>query len=240
MVMELIRDSLPEVDLWAGYSIGEVSMYGCAGAFSRTDILSLASLRAEEMDRACSDGGMAAVIGLKEEQIEAICACGNVYKAIVNGADHFILAGLKGNIENAIEDCKKAGASKTVRLNISTPSHTPLMNDAVKPFEKKLASLKCNLPSSPFLAGINGLEVFNEEQMRNALCSQICHTIDWRKCIEAAKDYGCRVFLELGPGNSLSTMVLESDGSLEARSVSEFKDFSRAGQWVKSALERQS
>lgn len=239
MVMAVIKESIPEVDLWAGYSLGELSAYGCAGAFELPDILRLCQTRADAMSSACKDGAMAAVIGLHEKEIDDICKKNGTFIAIINGPDHFIIGGLEQNITATIADCEKSGASKTVRLNISIPSHTPLMTPAVEPFRTELRSLRCTLPQNPLLAGISGSEVFTAEQMENALCGQMHQTVNWHKCLEAARDYGCRVFLELGPGKSLAAMVLDAHKYIEARSVSEFKDISRIGQWVKSALSRQ-
>ena len=74
--------------------------------------------------------------------------------------------------------------------------------------------------------------------MVTALTAQIHQTIDWRACMENAVSYGCRVFLEIGPGSNLARMVLESFPQTEARSVSEFHDIHAVKNWLDTVLSR--
>ena len=72
----------------------------------------------------------------------------------------------------------------------------------------------------------------------SALSMQIARTIEWSRCIDALRERGCRVFLELGPGTALSRMVRNRLGPVEARSVDEFRNSGAVAAWVQRSTDR--
>jgi [acyl-carrier-protein] S-malonyltransferase len=76
----------------AGYSVGELAAWGCAGALDGPSTLSLAQRRAALMDAAApTDGGLAAVVGLRRPTLEPILARHAVSIAIVDDVDSFVV-----------------------------------------------------------------------------------------------------------------------------------------------------
>ncbi len=241
LTWEVIKHLLPEPDIFAGYSLGELTAYGCAGVFQPEELVRLAAVRGRLMtDAATVPQTMAAVIGLKRELLEKICTGFNAKLAIINGSDHFIVGLPSENLDAFLSDCSKSGANKTVHLPVSAASHTSFMRTAAEEFNKILKKTEFHSTSAGILSGTSGEKVFTGEQMLAALTAQIHQTIDWRACMESAVSYGCRVFLEIGPGNSLARMMTESFPRTEARSVSEFHDIYAVKNWLDTALSRQS
>ena len=241
MTWEVIKHLLPEPDIFAGYSLGELSAYGCAGVFQPEELVRLASVRGRLMtDAATVPQTMAAVIGLKRERLGKICPDFNAKLAIINGGDHFIVGLQSENLDAFLSDCSKSGASKTVHLPVSTASHTSFMQSAAEEFNKILKNTEFHSTSAGILSGTCGEKVFSSEKMVDALTAQIHQPIDWQACMENAVSYGCRVFLEIGPGNSLARMMTDSFPRTEARSVSEFHDIHAVKNWLDTALSRQS
>jgi len=241
LVWEIIKGLLPDPDIFAGYSLGELSAYGCAGFFQPEEVVRLAAIRGKlMMDGATVPQTMAAVIGLKRDQLAKICAGSKAQLAIINGSDHFIVGLPLENLTAFITQCKEANATKIVHLPVSVAAHTTFMQSAAETFRAILQKTEFHPKPSGILAGISGEKLFTREQMIAALTAQIRQTIDWRACMESAIAYGCRVFLEIGPGNSLTRMVLESFPKTEARSVSEFHDIYAVKNWIATALSRQA
>ena len=240
MTWEIIKPLLREPDIFTGYSLGELSAYGCAGVFQPEELVRLAAIRGRVMtDAANVPQTMAAVIGLKRERLEKICSVFKAQIAIINGSDHFIVGLPSENLDTFLSDCNKSGAIKTVHLPVSAASHTSFMQNAAKEFNKILKNTEFHTASTGILAGITGEKVFTGEQMVAALTAQIHMAIDWRACMESAVSYGCRVFLEIGPGNSLARMMTDSFPRTEARSVSEFHDIHAVKTWLDTVLSRQ-
>lgn len=241
MLWEILKKSLPKPELFAGYSLGELSLYGLADIIKSEELLKLAVSRGRLMTQAAAaiPQAMVAVVGINYDKVKQICGACDAYIAIINAADHFV-AGLPADKMNLfIDKCSCAGASRTVHLPVSIASHTPYMEKAALEFNKELRMASLNDSSSVIISGISGERLFSKEDMINALTGQISHAIDWRACMESTVSYGCRVFLETGPGNSLSKMLMELFPDVAVRSVSDFHDINAIGAWVNAAIERQ-
>lgn len=239
LAWEVIKTLLPVPDIFMGYSLGELSAYGCAGVFNPVDVVRLAAVRGQLMtDAATVPQTMVAVIGLNQEQMRGICVGLNAQIAIINATDHFIIGLPLESLAPFIAQCEKAGASKTVHLPVSVAAHTAFMQSASGLFKQALLKTEFMPSTAGILAGVSGEKMFSKDQMIAALVSQVHSAIDWNACVESAISYNCRVFLELGPGNNMARMALSEFHGIEARSISEFHDLNGVRNWVETALGR--
>ncbi len=233
MTYAVLAPKLPKVELFAGYSLGEYTAAALAGVFTPKQLLMITAERGRAMSREAEaiPQTMAGIIGLNRDQIENITAGYGAYVAIVNADDHFVLAAPEAGINDLLTKAEAAGASRAVRLPLNVGSHSPFMDraaDLVAPLLKANAAA----PRSKLLAGINGGRVFSAADSAEVLAAQINHTIDFRAVLENTYGYGCRVFLELGPGNALTNMVRSAFPDAEARSVSDFHHLPAAAEWA--------
>ncbi|NTF09669.1 malonate decarboxylase subunit epsilon [Agrobacterium rubi] len=227
-----IRHAIPEPSYFAGYSIGELAAYGCAGSIGARDLIRLASLRAKLMDAAYPEPtGMIAIRGLRETTLAPICTSNAVHIAICNGDDRFVVAGPVDKIALATTDAERHGAHVT-RLPVKVASHTPLMHSAVAAFAQALKETDFKNPTAPVLAGIDGASVRSREMAIQRLSAQLETRIDWQGCMESLKEVGCTTLLELLPGGDLSSMARDRLPSVSSRSMIEFKSIDAATQWV--------
>ena len=85
---------LPSPRVFAGYSVGELAAYGCAGALDAQAVVALARDRARAMDVACPDPcRMSAVRDLAYRSVEALTRAHGVEIAIMNAEDRMVVAG---------------------------------------------------------------------------------------------------------------------------------------------------
>ena len=82
-------------------------------------------------------GGMAAVLGLADEDVNQICRDASTKDAHVSPANYnsigqVVISGVKFAVEKAAELAKKAGAKRVVLLDVSAPFHSKLMSSAVE------------------------------------------------------------------------------------------------------------
>jgi [acyl-carrier-protein] S-malonyltransferase len=235
-VWAAIGDALAPVRALAGYSVGELAAYGCAGALGARDVLALARTRAALMDEAFRGGGaMLAVRGLDRATLRALCARHGVEIAIVNDDDRMVIGGAPEPIAACGFEARELGA-KTTPLAIRIPSHTSLMRPAVEPFRRALEQAVWQRPSAPVLAGVGGAPVFAPAPARDALAAQLAQTIDWAACLDGLRERGCTVLLELGPGAGLARMARDRMPEIPARSVAEFNSLLGARDWVAREL----
>src|SRR6202453_3866811 len=141
----------------AGYSIGELAAWGCAGAFDELSILRLAQCRAALMDAAApSDSGLAAITGVRRRILEPILTRHALSIAIVNDVDSFTVGGPRAALQAACEEAAARGAKRTVPLRVTVPSHTPLLSKATEQFrvDRREASQRIPRAGYVLLSGI--------------------------------------------------------------------------------------
>ncbi len=223
---------LPRPRVFAGYSIGELAAYGCAGALAPESLIRLACRRAAAMDRAvAAPTGLLALHGLHRDRIDALCRAEGVEIAIVNGADRFVVGGLRDRLPRCAEAATALGGGATP-LRVSIASHTSLMAPARAVFDQALGDAGLRSPAIPVLAGIDGSAVHTGTQAATMLLRQMAEPVNWAACMDSLSEMGCRVILELGPGNSLSSLIRERLPHIAVRAVDEFKNLHGAAEWV--------
>lgn len=232
-----LRDALPPPRLFAGYSLGELAAHGCAGALGAEDVVALAARRAALMDAAsgAAPGGLVAVRGLPLARAEALARGAGAEVAIVNAPDQLIVGGPDAALRAVARGAEAAGA-RVQRLCVDVPAHTPALASAVGPFAEALAASALRDPAVPVLAGISAEPVRDRAAAIAALSRQLAERVEWGRCLAAAAEMGCTVFLELGPGSALSRMVAEGLPGAEARSADEFRTVEGVARWVAARL----
>ena len=233
----ILRPHLPEPIVLAGYSVGELAAWGCAGMLEPTDLLRLAVSRAELMDEAGgTDGGLAAIIGLSRPVVEALCRAHNAHLSIINGQDRFVVGGVKEALKIIHDEAIKAGATRATILRVAVAAHTPLLAEASRRFSDILDHLRLlNRPPKGIrlLSGIDGETVFDTADGRQKLAAQISRTINWEACLDGCRAVATETYLELGPGRALANMALEASPRARTHSIEDFRSPAGLIAWLK-------
>jgi len=237
-VWRAIRDRVPEPAAIAGYSAGELASYGCAGALDANALATLARARADAMDAALSAkaSALVAVRGARRAQLRAYCEGRELWIAIVIGVDRHVLGGAAAEIDAVRGGALGAGV-ETTPLSVSVASHTPLLRSAVEPFARALAESRLRDPAIATIAGIDAAFVRTRDVAIDRLARQLAQPIEWSRCLEALDERGCRVFLELPPGNALTRIAREALPHIEARAVEDFRSLDAVVEWVLRRIE---
>lgn len=225
--------------LVAGYSIGELSAYGVAGALAPLDAVKLAAERARLMNACLADGqrqGMVALSGMPAETVGPLLQRFGFHVAIVNGEDSLVAGGPADGRERLAEAAAAAGAKATM-LPVELASHTPYLQGAVTPFAALLAVQRWTAFACPVLSGISAEPVQDAAKAMAELPRQIAEPIRWKDCMDACAEAGATVALELGPGAALSRMLQARHPHIACRSVSEFRSLDGIRSWLGGQLE---
>ena len=224
-----LKDTLPAPALVAGYSIGELTAYGVAGAAPLEDIVRLAAARATLMDAAAKGEpqGLAAISGVAVDAVRK-----QVDVAIVTGIDSCIVGGTRVQLDVLPAIWPTA---RIQLLPVGIASHTARMQDAVAPFARLLEG-SLGKPRCPVVAGIDATRVTRPDVAVDRLSRQLAETIDWAACMDAMLEAGITVALELGPGAALARMLQARHPHIACRSVSDFHTLDGVSAWVVRAL----
>jgi len=204
----------------AGHSLGEYSALTISNSVSFRKGLELVKIRAESMEKAGNlhKGAMAAIVGLKEKEIQLICSSyigeGLVVIANYNSPKQFVVSGTSDAIIETIEKAKKKGARLALELKVSGAFHSPLMNPAREDLNKILDSINFKNPRYPVFNNIDGKPVLSGSKIKKTLIQQLEEPVLWTKSIVEMKNFGVKSFLEVGPGKVLQGLNKRIDRSL--------------------------
>lgn len=192
----------------AGHSLGEYSALVAAGSIDFGDALRLVEKRGQLMQAAVppGTGGMAAVLGLDEAAMEALCAqCGvGVLEPVnYNAPGQIVAAGEVAALDWLEQEGPKAGAMKVVRLPVSVPSHCSLMREAAEQLGEALEQIEIRAPQVPVLHNLDAEARDNPAEIRQALREQLFKPVRWTRTLTAMQSQEVQTLLECGPGKVL-------------------------------------
>ena len=217
----------PMPDLVAGHSLGEYAALVAAGALSLEDAVRLVRIRADAMQRAVpvGTGGMAAILGLDDDTVRAVCAQagqGEVVEAVnFNAPAQVVIAGHAAAVTRACEAAKAAGAKRALPLPVSAPFHSSLMRPAADELAAALAGVTI---SSPSIIVVNNVDVATPSDaaaIRDALVRQAWHPVRWVETVQFFKAQGVTHLIECGPGKVLAGLTKRIDGELTALAITD-------------------
>lgn len=211
--------------LMAGHSLGEYSALVAGKALSLTDAVKLVRFRAEAMQSAVPEGvgAMAAILGLDDEAVRAICseaAQGEVLDAVnLNSPGQVVIAGNKAAVERGMALAKEKGAKRALPLPVSVPSHSRLMKPAAEKLAAYLAHVTFVSPQIPVLHNADVLDHADPQEIKDALARQLYSPVRWVETIVALKSRGATRFVECGPGKVLAGLNKRIDGSVATLAI---------------------
>lgn len=192
--------------LMAGHSLGEYSALTSAGAFALGDAVKLVNARGRCMQSAVPSGvgAMAAVIGLDDEAVQAMCEAlaGDDVLAPVNfnSPGQVVVAGHKAAVDRAVAEGKAHGARMVKPLAVSVPSHCELMREAAAEFAEVLTQVPLAAPSIAVIHNVTAKPETDVAAIQQALLAQLYSPVRWVASMEYAIAQGAERAVEVGPG----------------------------------------
>lgn len=201
----------------AGHSLGEYSALVCAGSITFEDAVALVAERARLMTDTIPTGvgAMAAIVGLSDEDVSAVCkesAEGEVVSpANFNSIGQVVIAGHTKAVERAINAANAKGAKLAMFIPVSAPCHCDLLKPAAEKFAQALENTKVLAPEFPVIRNIDAELHEHPDDIRHALQAQLFQPVQWVKTILRLKDEGMNALLEPGPGRVLTGLTKRID-----------------------------
>jgi [acyl-carrier-protein] S-malonyltransferase len=199
--------------LAAGHSLGEYSALVAAGAIPFSEALRAVRARGGFMQAAVPErlGAMAAVLGLRAEEVEQACAeaagLGVVSAANLNGPIQTVISGHAHAVERAVALCRERGAKQVKYLPVSAPFHCALMEPAARRMAAVLERLPISALRFPVVSNVLAQANSDPDRIRPLLLQQITAPVRWSESVETMVGVGVTTFLELGPGQVLSGLI---------------------------------
>jgi [acyl-carrier-protein] S-malonyltransferase len=215
----------PAPAIVAGHSLGEYTALVAAGAIAFRDAVPLVRFRAQAMQTAVpvGEGGMAAILGLDDDTVRAVCAeasvAGVVEAVNFNAPAQVVIAGHKAAVEKACEVAKAKGAKRALPLPVSAPFHSSLLKPASDQLREYLASVNVQVPAIPVINNVDVAVVNEPAAIKDALVRQAAGAVRWVENVQAMGAQGVTHVVECGPGKVLAGLTRRIDGNLVGASV---------------------
>ncbi len=202
----------PEVT--AGLSLGEYGALVTAGVLSVEDAFKVVRQRGILMQEAVPTGGaMAAVLGLDGAVIAEICEKteGIVSVANYNCPGQIVITGEEAAVDKACETLKEQGAKRCVKLNVSGPFHSAMLQDAGAKLYDVLKDVSLGELKIPYLTNVTADYVKDIDEVKDLLKKQVYSSVKWQQSVEKMIEDGIDTFIEIGPGKTLSGFMRKID-----------------------------
>jgi [acyl-carrier-protein] S-malonyltransferase len=222
ILSKVLGDSF-KPDMVAGHSLGEISALVANKTLDFESGLKLVYKRALAMQHACElePSTMAAVLGLEDSIVEAVCAevDGTVVAANYNCPGQLVISGSVEAVEIACEKLKERGAKRAMILPVGGAFHSPLMEPARKELAEAIEATTFNTPVCPVYQNVSTFAVTNPEEIKENLIFQLTAPVKWTQSVQNMIADGATHFTEVGPGKVLQGLVKKIDRSAEVSSA---------------------
>lgn len=209
----------------AGHSLGEYSALVASGVIPFNIAVPLVRFRAQAMQEAVPVGlgGMAAILGLSDEEVRAACldsAQGEVVEAVnFNAPAQVVIAGHKAAVVRACDAAKAKGAKRALPLPVSAPFHSSLLKPASDRLRNYMSDLAFSFPQLPLINNVDVALVQDVAGIKDALVRQVASPVRWVETVQKMADEGVTHVVECGPGKVLSGLTKRINGELIGETI---------------------
>ena len=180
-------------------------------------------------------GGMAAVLGVSFKDIDALVeACNDENHFCVAANDNsdgqVVLSGHIQAIEKAVEIASEFGAKRCLKLPVSAPFHSPLMQPAAETMARAFMEVQAENAQIPIVANVLAAPETEKKEIIKNLIEQVTGTVRWRETMSFFDADGVTDLVEIGAGKVLSGLAkrsLKNINSVSVCSVQEIEELAK-------------
>ncbi|MCK6209386.1 ACP S-malonyltransferase [Georgenia sp. EYE_87] len=215
----LTLEDVPEADVTAGHSVGELAAAAVAGVLTDEQALVLVRERGRAMADAAAarPTGMTAVVGGKPEEVAEALARHGLTAANVNGGGQVVAAGTAEQLEALAAD--PPARARVIPLQVAGAFHTEHMGPAVDTVRHAAASLAPADPRLTLLSNADGAVVTSGAETLERLVTQVANPVRWDLCCEQLLALGVTGVVELCPGGVLTGLARRTLPGVETVAV---------------------
>ena len=198
-----------EPALMLGHSVGEFTAACLAGVFSLEDGLHILAERGRLMGEL--PGGSMLSVRLSSDELADRLPEG-IDLAASNGPNLYVVAGETETVDAFAKTLESEGVNVR-ELHTSHAFHSEMMDPVVPRFREVLESVTLHAPDRPILSTVTG-EPLTADQATDPgyWAAHLRRTVNFHGAVDAAAAEKGRVFLEVGPGQTLTTLARQIAG----------------------------
>lgn len=244
----------------AGHSVGEYAAVALSGALDLAGTLRLVRERGRVMHHegtVCA-GGMAAIIGMDDAALAAVCdeattraraelgaavdaasthpGAGRVIVANFNSPGQTVLSGERRALDLAMNLARERGARRVMPLPVSAAFHSPVMAPAGAGLAAALSEADLHDPALPIISNISAEPLTTAAALRDELAHQLAAPVQWTRSVEFLIGQGVTTFVEIGPGQVLSGLIKRIAKGVVTLSIAGAADVAPVAERLRAAM----
>ena len=217
-------------DYVVGHSVGEFAALGSAQSLSVREAIGLVRERGLAMAATAKEnpGSMAAILGLADEAVEALCKkISNVWPANYNCPGQLVISGETPAVEEACVEAELEGARRAIKLRVSGAFHSPLVARAGDRLRPAIEKVHLTEGKAAFMSTVTA-KIEDAHRYGELLIEQLTAPVRFTQSARELVNQGVTTFVEVGPGNVLGGLLKRIDRSVRVISVNDLKSLDEA------------
>ncbi len=202
-------------DQMIGHSMGEYTAACLAGVMNLEDALGLVTVRGRLFETLDGDGGMLSV-ALTEEKLRPYLDADHTI-SVINKVDSLVVSGTAEAIDR-LQNKLAADGIDTSKIHINVAAHSPQVEPILPEFKKYVETVELHEPKIPFVSNVTGTWISPEQATSvEYWLSHLRQTVRFADGLKTLliqspitnhqSPKKNRIFLEVGPGQTLSTFA---------------------------------
>ena len=189
-----------------GHSIGEYAAAAVSGLMSLKDALGMVATRAKAMHTSCNRGAMLSA----KMPVEAACAFAaersGVWLACENSPENVAFSCSPESVEAVTAELSERGY-KAFALKVTHGFHSAMVQPAADAVEAYAQNVSMSVPEVPMTSNVSGGWLTDDDLTPERWAQHIVGTVRFVDNIEAVSQWQPTVFLEVGPGTGLCSLI---------------------------------
>ncbi len=200
----------------AGHSLGELTALCLAGVYSLEEGFGIVNKRALCMDKAAGqnvDPGIMAAVDAPLELLQEMLQGGakEVHISNINSPLQVVVSGQTEAVNDFCTRLQRSGYRATL-LRVSMAFHSPIMRTIRAELETYLAAIPFHPPQIPVISNTTMAPYPSDPgEIKRILIAHLESPVHWQQNVQTLwHDFGVRLFVEVGPGDILSSFISDS------------------------------
>jgi acyl transferase domain-containing protein/NAD(P)H-dependent flavin oxidoreductase YrpB (nitropropane dioxygenase family) len=193
----------------AGHSYGELVALHAAGVLTVEALAELSEARGRLLRAAVGDDpGAMAALAVGPEGIDAVLeGIDGAIPVNWNGPGQTVVSGTRAGVAQALNRARRIGV-RGIPLSVACAFHSPLVAAAAAPLAEQAARLNLEPPRRPVFSNVTAAPYpADPAAIATQVGAHLAHPVRFASMVEAMHEAGARVFVEVGPGATLTPLV---------------------------------
>ncbi len=197
-----------------GHSIGEYAAACLAGVFSLEDGLHMSAIRGRLMGEMPSGSMLSVAVAADKLSLPTGLAL-----AAINGPEQCVVSGPTDAIQKFAAELEKQAVPCRL-LHTSHAFHSAMMDPMLESFRTHLAKVSLHAPKIPYISNVTGTWITAAEATDpDYWTKHLRNTVRFSEGLSELFRDPARVFLEVGPGQALTSLTRQNPGKPKTSKV---------------------